>query len=231
MKPMPAPVCQRLKEGAFTLLEVFISIAVLAAVIGLIFAAMPKVREQAHATKCVSNLRQVASALFADSTDHQGRIVPHIELDPDTGKGMPGTFWHQVLREKGYLLSSRDLTVGVHFCPSLPSGGGNEESYGMRRWRRPGDLWDTTKYLTTIKERADFFLMVDSYKTSSKRQGYFVGPGSTVYRVRLAHGGRANALFADGHVAAKERPYFEDLQTRQREYQNNTSFSFWPEEP
>lgn len=76
-----------------------------------------------------------------------------------------------------------------------------------------------------------FFLLVDTYRTSNGRQGDSVGQGNTSWRIRFSHGGRANTLFADGHVAAMDRGYFDSVPTRQAEYGYSTlSFAYWPEE-
>ncbi len=235
----PAP---RFARYGFSVMELLLVVLVAAVLLALVMPVVSSARARVVSTRCIHNLQQVGAALLAYSVDHRSLIPPRIEEDPENpGQNLSGTYWHQVLRAKGYLprygeeesnaARARAQRQGAHFCPSLPSKGGSEEAYGMRRWRTPGGAMDTTQNLSVLENRADFFLLADSYKPATETQGYSLGGGSTAYRIHLVHGGRANALFADGHVEAKGRDYFVTLPVRQKAYQNALPFAFWPETP
>lgn len=223
-------------------MEVLICISILSILVILITPAYKGALDRGRNAKCVSNLRQIGAALFAYSADHQSKIPPRIEPNPNApGEYLSGTYWHQVLRRQGYFgppppEGNKDQIIaaqktGVHFCPDIPSTGTSDEAYGMRRWKSPGQPLDTSESLTSLPTPADFFLLTDSYMTSTKKQGYSLGQGSSSWRIRFGHSQKANTLFADGHVAAMSREYFDSVPVRQAEYGYSTEkYSYWPEE-
>lgn len=60
--------------SAFTLIEMLVSIAILAILTVLIFLGVERARTQMGITKCMSNLRQVHTALMLYSQDHGGML-------------------------------------------------------------------------------------------------------------------------------------------------------------
>jgi prepilin-type processing-associated H-X9-DG protein len=94
--------------------------------------------------------------------------------------------------------------------------------YGMRAWHSPETTdWEQMKSFTAIDAPSQFYLIADSTRTGDQ-QTYLIGSSNpnrmTTYMVHLRHNGRANALFADGHVGAKDREYFSTLGKIQGEY-------------
>lgn len=67
--------CQQLR-AAFTLLELLISIAIIALLIGLLMPTLGRARERARATVCSSNLRSItqATAMYVD--DDSSHLIP-----------------------------------------------------------------------------------------------------------------------------------------------------------
>ncbi len=67
--------CQQ-RRAAFTLLELLISIAIIALLIGLLMPALGRARERARATVCTSNLRSItqATAMYVD--DDSSHLIP-----------------------------------------------------------------------------------------------------------------------------------------------------------
>ena len=70
----------------FTLVEMLVVIAIIALLAALLFPVLSRAREKARQSQCLSNLRQLASALALYRTDYEGR-------NPGMGDGTycPGT--------------------------------------------------------------------------------------------------------------------------------------------
>ncbi len=233
---------ERTRSGAFTLIELLTVIAIIGILSALAMVAIGKARESAKRATCTSNLRQIGMALHLCANDHKNSIPTRAYKDAeDTGDGS----WHRWLIKAGYVTpdykpSSGLTTSSIFYCPSWfptrPQDSiNNQYRYGMRVWAPPGEAFsDKLMPLTCLENPADFFLIADSYYTNTGYQGYQIRQGSTAWRVHLRHGNRANTLFADGHVAAKDRAYFASVPERQASYGesagNTTSlFSMWPE--
>lgn len=102
----------------FTLVELLVSIAILATVAAMLLPSVQLVRRAADTTVCMSNLRQIGTAIFVYSSDHQGFFPSHnnqhcsswpfIFGDWGTGHwGKLSNFYH------AYLPASRRL----YYCP------------------------------------------------------------------------------------------------------------------
>jgi prepilin-type processing-associated H-X9-DG protein len=175
--------------------------------------------------------------LYAE--DHKGRITGSRYNDPGDGNNYP--LWCYRLGRGGYI--SKSDTNGnspVFACPLIPKKGTGsmpeENKYGMRVWApdntQPSIEEDRLLPLSAIETPSDFFLVADSINNSTNIQWYCLTPdGSTVKGIHLRHNNKANAVFADGHVAAKDRDYFAQLHTRQLHNgstNRNKSFTIYP---
>jgi prepilin-type N-terminal cleavage/methylation domain-containing protein/prepilin-type processing-associated H-X9-DG protein len=69
------------KIRAFTLVELLVVIGIIALLVALLLPALNKAREQANATKCASNIRQILQYTFMYANDNKGALF-----------GPP--FWH-----------------------------------------------------------------------------------------------------------------------------------------
>ena len=102
---------------------------------------------------------------------------------------------------------------------------------GLRDWADPiGDKWVNNRApqkLDRMPRPSDFFLIADTvlydqhrYRNTGSKYGQFfvtydrgrAGSNGWVTGVHLRHGGKAVAVFADGHVEFKAMQYWIDLQ-------------------
>lgn len=77
----------------FTLIELLVVIAIIALLVALILPNLRGVRENARATVCLSNLRQLGSAWQAYADQHRGVIVSHKPPKLAGGTSNPANFY------------------------------------------------------------------------------------------------------------------------------------------
>src|SRR2546427_8248605 len=73
------------KQG-FTLIELLVVIAIIAILAAILFPVFAQVRQKARLTSCLSNLKQLGSALSMYVQDYDEMLTPHLDRWP---KGKP----------------------------------------------------------------------------------------------------------------------------------------------
>lgn len=99
------------KPSAFTLVELLVVIGIIAVLIGILLPVLGRVRGQASAVACQSNLRSIGQLVFAYAAENKGSLPwgqVSNRFNPSTGAGIatPGLpvnprFWMPVLADAG----------------------------------------------------------------------------------------------------------------------------------
>lgn len=66
--------CRLFRPGGFTLVELLISLSVLAILIAMVFPAVSRMSERASQTQCAGNLRQIMAAIHLYTSDNSGYL-------------------------------------------------------------------------------------------------------------------------------------------------------------
>jgi len=116
---MPSPK----RKDAFTLIELLVVIAIIAVLMAILMPALSRAKEQAKATRCLANLKQIGLAMQAYASDWDYK-VPRAELRPgvavytDIDMRWPVLFMPYVGGANEGLAEYYEL--GVFDCPSYP---------------------------------------------------------------------------------------------------------------
>jgi prepilin-type processing-associated H-X9-DG protein/prepilin-type N-terminal cleavage/methylation domain-containing protein len=121
------------RDRAFTLVELLVVIGIIALLIGILLPALRKARDAAQTTQCLSNIRQLDSAVFQYTQANRGKVFPYY--------GAPAQILWQVIvlpyiaprAGKMDLYSSNATTAAnvaklqlgetVYFCPTARTPG------------------------------------------------------------------------------------------------------------
>jgi prepilin-type processing-associated H-X9-DG protein/prepilin-type N-terminal cleavage/methylation domain-containing protein len=217
------------RAGAFTLIELLVVVGVLALLASLLLPALSKARASARRAKCISNLHQLGLAVQMYWDDHNGDCFRYGPVHTNGGL----LYWFGWIDGPGVPEGDRRFDPaagalwpyyegrGVDLCPSFdysaphykPKARGASYGYGYNlHLSAPG----TRPPVNTgqFTNASDLVVFADAAQVNDFQapasptnpmleEWYYVNRYEPTAHFR--HRGRANALFADGHVEA-ERP-------------------------
>ncbi|MEZ0263650.1 MAG: type II secretion system protein [Phycisphaerae bacterium] len=225
MSRYPGP---RLAARAFTLVELLVVIGIIALLISILLPALSKAREQANRTACMSNLRQIGTALNLYAGENKMNL-------PRPASNGNGEFEDDIIiwREPSpngrtindsvlvkYLDLKDDKLKSLWRCASdvaLDRASGFRYSYSMSKaWDQipnqnppaPDILRRIRPKLTQVRRPAEKVLIAEEKNPNDSRFEYAnVGAGAAD-ELADRHTLQGNVLFHDLHV---DRRYWKEL--------------------
>ena len=188
---------------AFTLVELLVVMAIIAVLASLGYAGAGAVIGKGHATKCLSNMRQIGAAMQMFAADNDGHL-------PGTSHGVSWT-------------NSLGTYLGTNFlgkCPAVPDHRARV-TYGWNDSLAPDG-----KGLRLVAVRTPGATMASAELATAQSSEHFHFAGSRGGAGRITpnqfkaavnvevHDGRANYLFVDGHA---EHLAWTEVQRRLRQ--------------
>jgi prepilin-type N-terminal cleavage/methylation domain-containing protein len=109
-------ITRRTGYRAFTLIEVLVVVAIIALLVAILLPSLQRARNQAKAVLCLSNMKQIGSAIYLYAQDTKDYLPPYyflrpINNNPNDQRNLP--FWFQYLPYK-YLAGNYEIII----CPS-----------------------------------------------------------------------------------------------------------------
>jgi len=132
------PNPQRLDRRGFTLIELLVVIAIIAILAAILFPVFAQAREKARQTSCLSNLRQLSSAMVMYAEDCDGLFAPVIARPSRQEKNLYLISWM-------HLLEPYTHSRGVFICPS--------SGHTSQDWERNDDIVRNYGYPPTLRIR------------------------------------------------------------------------------
>ncbi len=209
----------------FTLLELLISIALIAVVLTLVMTSLSSLRGKGQATVCTSNLKQIAAAAITYSSDHNGSLPPY---------NRKGKYWYLFLMHselvgrtegRGPLPNEnpqhRKEVKTVYQCPA---NDGRIAQYSTPNYAYNRALGDSL--ITSVEQPGRIIMFADAGFRQEGPEHYYSNANPATYPEKVCcyitdyvgasfpwerslnfdlHNQRANIAFVDGHVEALSR--------------------------
>lgn len=211
-------------KQAYSLIEILVSLTIIAVLIALVFTVSSSFIEKSKSVKCASQLRQIGQLLHVYLGERNQRLL-------FTRDGTGRHLWYDELKACADL--SKDDARKLFRCPSIPMSGipanldgwycyGFRLDYTQPTYLDPARLFRENGeglyelYVNRVENPASFYIMADTINKNSRWQAMRIIPrNGGIYNdtegIHLRHQNRANVLFLDGHVESLNAGGFHAL--------------------
>lgn len=161
-----------MKRKGFTLIELLVVIAIIAIMGAILFPVFAQAREAARKTNCLSNEKQIASALLLYSQDYDEAIVPWLRRAGFRGEPQRDRVWSTLIQP--YIRNGGGTTFsGVMRCPSFSEDKIAEGGLSC------SDPFDVRVFLPWVEQYAQYGIAIPvSGGTGTQSDPFYHFPGT-----------------------------------------------------
>lgn len=184
-------------RAAFTLVELLVVVAVIAVLIGLVFALAPGMIKRGQATASLNNMRQVGNGFQLYAGDNDFYLPSRVE----SGDKWPRLLYEYLKDQKIYAdPSDPNNFLRTHRDPLANNG--NNTSYIMNGFNDVGAFQDenVAVKVNTVDQPSQTILLGNQSNSRNYYMDTEEGNQSSGVLNKTAFGDGSNYLFADGSV-------------------------------
>ena len=204
-------VCTPARNMPFTLIELLVVIAIIGILAAMLLPALKAAKDTASSISCVSNLKQVGTAvvMYADAYNE---FMPSAQgPDPIAGNGAWIVQFRQFTNGNSKVFSCPSNVSGINYNTAIPIGGGTEQvsmwepywvGYGYNATAFGMRDSNVLKKITNFPKISELCVLLEQDNPDADSY-YSTNAG---YRFEFRHGaGRTmNVLFGDTHVDGRK---------------------------
>jgi len=218
--------------AGFTLIELLVVIAIIAILAAILFPVFAKARSRAHLTRCMNNVKQMATAFIMYADDNKG-YYPSCDTWPGNIWGQSAVSqWPDVTQSQVW---SYVKAEGIYRCPSI--SGKQQIDGGMANIPVGKSLRDVPAYTMNwvlSRQKPEAMAMRDPamclalvQEQERKRSDPLFQPWADAI-VAEVHDQGAVVAYLDGHAAVRNR---DQLELERRSFVMSGSekwYRWWP---
>jgi|GEM_PF-758823 len=226
MRPLlhiPPSGSRRRVSPGFTLVELLITMGIIAVLVALFYPALMRAQERSRTAVCLSNLRQIGTGIVGYATDHNQELPGNNDRDPwrwylhllpYTGKGVndqgrPSIFIcpandRKTTFTKSALFFDVSYWGNLFLMPRMSTEADGSTKWGNGRGRVRLNQLPPERVLgadNPMKTGSQSYMM--HFRSATEAQNnrpYPPGPDGDIHSMARIHGGGVNALFTDFSV-------------------------------
>lgn len=245
-------VNRRVANSAFTIIELLVTVAILALLIAILLPSLARARQTARSTTCLSNLRQfvVAAHTYAHTNSDRYPVAHGTSFNTSTNVFTQYGWDFTTLRDWGNggaitvkpgLLWQGRTTEEIHQCPAF-DGGSNTTADPFTGYNYntsyighgQGEHIEAPVRLSDVRRPSDCALFGDGEYAAGANK-YMRAPfrdleHGDIFPARESgtqgyrHAGATHVAFADGHAAVHRRRYTDHQNAGTHSVADNTGF-------
>ena len=185
----------------FTLIELLVVIAIIAILAAILFPVFARAREKAKQTSCLSNMKQMGTALMMYAQDYDERFPRYAAYNTPTEvlDDVPDVlaYWWQCVMP--YMMNEQELACPADSNTTVRSGGDVDSRHNIDYTINYFLPLDEMARIETPAGRVALVEGSNNYCRLLNRPS-FTSTYSNYLWSQTRHNDRSNALFCDGHA-------------------------------